>query len=76
MAVNNVSLEVQKGEIFGFLGPNAAGKSTKVKMEDGHVAFGVEEADRTNPPINRSLIKARLHIVELRECVLSLEDIY
>lgn len=76
MAVNNVSLEVQKGEIFGFLGPNAAGKSTKVKMEDGQVAFGVKEADCTNSPINRSLIEASLYIVALRECVVSLEDIY
>lgn len=28
--INNVSLEVQKGEIFGFLGPNGAGKSTTI----------------------------------------------
>ena len=66
MAVNNVSLEFQKGEIFSFLGPNAAGKSTKAKMEDGNIVFGVEEADRTNPPINRSLIEASRHIVEFR----------
>jgi ABC-2 type transport system ATP-binding protein len=31
-AVDNLSLEVQKGEIFGFLGPNGAGKSTTIKM--------------------------------------------
>ena len=28
--IDNVSLEVQKGEIFGFLGPNGAGKSTTI----------------------------------------------
>lgn len=28
--INDVSLEVQKGEIFGFLGPNGAGKSTTI----------------------------------------------
>ncbi len=32
MAVNNVSLEVQAGEVFGFLGPNGAGKTTTIKM--------------------------------------------
>lgn len=31
-AVNNVSLDVRRGEVFGFLGPNAAGKSTTVKI--------------------------------------------
>ncbi|MBS0616318.1 MAG: ABC transporter ATP-binding protein [Verrucomicrobia bacterium] len=31
-AVENVSFEVKKGEIFGLLGPNGAGKSTTFKM--------------------------------------------
>jgi ABC-2 type transport system ATP-binding protein len=32
VAVDNISLEVKKGEIFGFLGPNGAGKSTTIRM--------------------------------------------
>lgn len=43
VAVNSISLQVPKGEIFGFLGPNGAGKSTTIKMlcgilepSDGH----------------------------------------
>lgn len=32
VAVDNVSFEVEKGEIFAFLGPNGAGKSTTIKM--------------------------------------------
>lgn len=32
LAVNNVSLEINGGEIFGFLGPNGAGKTTTIKM--------------------------------------------
>ena len=32
IALDNVSLEVQQGEIFGFLGPNGAGKSSFVKI--------------------------------------------
>ncbi|KAA3605867.1 MAG: ATP-binding cassette domain-containing protein [Calditrichaeota bacterium] len=31
-AVNNISLEIEKGEILGFLGPNGAGKTTMMKM--------------------------------------------
>jgi ABC-2 type transport system ATP-binding protein len=32
VAVDRVSLDVRKGEIFGFLGPNGAGKSTTIRM--------------------------------------------
>ncbi len=31
-AVDNISFEVEPGEIFAFLGPNGAGKSTTIKM--------------------------------------------
>ena len=32
VAVDHLSLAVEKGEIFGFLGPNGAGKSTAIRM--------------------------------------------
>jgi len=32
VAVDHVTLEVERGEIFGFLGPNGAGKSTTIRM--------------------------------------------
>ena len=37
-AVDRVSLQVRKGEIFGFLGPNGAGKSTTIRMLCGILA--------------------------------------
>ena len=35
IAVNRISLEVRKGEIFGFLGPNGAGKTTTIRILTG-----------------------------------------
>jgi len=35
VAVNDVSFRVEKGEIFGFLGPNGSGKTTVIKMLTG-----------------------------------------
>jgi ABC-2 type transport system ATP-binding protein len=32
LAVDNLSLDIQQGEVFGFLGPNGAGKTTTVRM--------------------------------------------
>jgi ABC-2 type transport system ATP-binding protein len=34
-AVKDLSIEVRKGEVFGFLGPNGAGKSTSLNMMVG-----------------------------------------
>ena len=31
-AIKGISLDIEKGEIFGFLGPNGAGKSTTIKV--------------------------------------------
>jgi ABC-2 type transport system ATP-binding protein len=37
-AVDNVSFDVNRGEVLGFLGPNGAGKSTTMKMITGFLA--------------------------------------
>ncbi|AWI03452.1 ABC transporter ATP-binding protein [Clostridium drakei] len=34
-ALNNISLSISKGEIFGFLGPNGSGKTTTVRILNG-----------------------------------------
>tara|TARA_B100000953_G_scaffold53857_1_gene41768 strand:- start:709 stop:1497 length:789 start_codon:yes stop_codon:yes gene_type:complete len=35
IAVDNISIKVNRGEIFGFLGPNGAGKTTTIKILAG-----------------------------------------
>jgi ABC-2 type transport system ATP-binding protein len=32
IAVNNIDLQIPKGQIFGLLGPNGAGKTTTISM--------------------------------------------
>ncbi|MBE0596699.1 MAG: ATP-binding cassette domain-containing protein, partial [Desulfuromonadales bacterium] len=32
IAVDDISFDVQRGQVLGFLGPNGAGKSTAMKM--------------------------------------------
>ncbi len=36
-ALDNISFEVNKGEIVGFIGPNGAGKSTTMKIITGYI---------------------------------------
>ncbi len=36
-AVKNISFQVKKGEIFGFLGANGAGKTTTFKILSGDI---------------------------------------
>lgn len=36
-AVNDLSFDIQPGEVLGFLGPNGAGKSTTMKMISGFI---------------------------------------
>ena len=50
VAVRNLTLDVARGEVFGFLGPNGAGKSTSVKMLLGLVFPTSGEAEILGRP--------------------------
>ena len=41
--IDNLSLEIKDGEIFGFLGPNGVGKTTTIKMMTG--ILDIDEGD-------------------------------
>ena len=62
IAVNDVSFRVEKGEIFGFLGPNGSGKTTVIKMLTGLLPLSAGEATvqgidvRTDPETVRENI--------------------
>ncbi len=44
LAVDGLTLEVRRGEVFGFLGPNGAGKTTTVRLLTALIAPTVGEA--------------------------------
>ena len=43
-AVDNISLAIHAGEIYGILGPNGAGKTTTLEMLEGHTDIDSGEA--------------------------------
>lgn len=61
-AVDNVSLEVNGGEIFGFLGPNGSGKSTIIRMLCGLIAPSAGTARVAGLDILTQTEKIRQHI--------------
>lgn len=54
VAVNNVSLEVHKGDIFGYLGPNGAGKSTSIRMILGLIRCSAGHVDLFGLPARKN----------------------
>lgn len=59
-AVANLSLQVERGEVFGFLGPNGAGKTTSVKMLLGLISPSSGSAKVLGAPINDVGVRARI----------------
>jgi ABC-2 type transport system ATP-binding protein len=64
-AVNDVSFEVDRGEIFAFLGPNGAGKTTTIKMLTTLLrpTSGLIELDGLDPQVRRNEVRKRFGIV-------------
>jgi ABC-2 type transport system ATP-binding protein len=78
-AVDGISFEVAKGEIFGMVGPNGAGKTTTIecieglrKPDDGSVRIFGEDpvkdrtplAERVGIQLQESALPARLRVAE------------
>jgi ABC-2 type transport system ATP-binding protein len=60
VAVADLTLDVPRGEVFGFLGPNGAGKSTAVKMLLGLVRPSGGQARVLGERPGRPVVLARL----------------
>jgi ABC-2 type transport system ATP-binding protein len=60
VAVRGLSLDVRRGEVFGFLGPNGAGKSTSVKMLLGLVKPTAGSATILGDPIGDRETRRRI----------------
>ena len=59
-AVANLTLQVRRGEIFGFLGPNGAGKTTSVKMLLGLITPTAGSARLLDQPLGDRLTRAKI----------------
>src|SRR3954451_1245194 len=59
LAVNNLNLEVYRGDIFGFLGPNGAGKTTTIRMALGLIA----PTSGSVEILGHDVVKHRAHIL-------------
>jgi ABC-2 type transport system ATP-binding protein len=60
VAIKNLTLEVHRGEVFGFLGPNGGGKTTSVKMLLGLVAPTRGTARVLGAPVGNVQARAKL----------------
>ena len=60
VAVRNLTLDVPRGEVFGFLGPNGAGKSTSVKMLLGLVFPTSGQAQILGCPVSDVKIRRKI----------------
>jgi ribosome-dependent ATPase len=61
-AVNDVSFEIQAGEIFGFLGSNGCGKTTTMKMLTGLLPVSEGKAFLFGKPVDANDLETRKRV--------------
>ncbi|MBI2705012.1 MAG: ATP-binding cassette domain-containing protein [Actinobacteria bacterium] len=65
VAVDDISLAIERGSIVGYIGPNGAGKSTTIKMLTGILvpSSGQVRVDRLDPSRARLEVTRRIGVV-------------
>src|SRR5215212_5557653 len=61
-AVNGVNLQVEHGEVFGFLGPNGSGKTTVIKMLTGLLPLTAGDASVNDIDVRQDPERVRENI--------------
>ena len=69
IAVDNISFEIDEGEIVGFLGPNGAGKSTTMNMITGFIEPSKGRISIDGYDISKKAKKAKMQIGYMPEGV-------
>ncbi len=68
-AINDLSFEVEKGEIVGFLGPNGAGKSTTMRILSSYMPATSGRASIAGFDVFAQSLQARQHLGYMPENV-------
>lgn len=71
-AVNNLNLNVFRGDVFGFLGPNGAGKSTTIRM----LLSLIRPTDGSIKIFGKSLNENRIEILKNVGAIVEKPDFY
>jgi len=66
-AVDDISFEINDGEIVGLLGPNGAGKSTTLNVITGYLTMDIGSVQIEGIDINEKPLEAKKHIGFLPE---------
>jgi ribosome-dependent ATPase len=61
-AVDRVSFQIERGEIFGFLGSNGCGKTTTMKMLTGLLPASAGKATILGRPVDATDLNTRRHV--------------
>ena len=70
LALNNLNLEIQQGQIFALLGANGAGKSTTINIICGFIPSSSGDVEIENISMNQNPLQMRGKIAYLSENVM------